>query len=307
LKRQYARPRQIPFPADNVYSEEKRALGHALFFDPRLSKSGAISCASCHNPALAWGDGLAVGVGHTANKLGRHSPTIIDIAWAPALFWDGRADTLEAQAAGPMLADAEMGMSEKLVLARLTSTPGYKPMFEAAFPEKEISLATITAAIATFERTVVSGKSPFDRWVEGDESAIDDSAKRGFVTFNKKANCAACHSSWRFTNDGFYDIGLPGNDLGRGKLVKDVPQLLHAFKTPTLRNISRRAPYMHDGSIKTLEAVARHYENNFIKRESLSSDMHAYTLNDQERADLLAFLMTLTSNDTPTTVPVLPN
>ena len=306
LKQQYARPLQVPFPADNVYSEEKRLLGQALFFDPRLSTAGNISCASCHNPALAWADGLPVGIGHKANKLGRHSPTILDIAWAPALFWDGRADTLEQQASGPMLADAEMGMNEKAVLDRVNATPGYRPMFDAAFPEKGVSLATITAAIATFERTVVSGKAPFDRWVEGDETAIGDGAKRGFVTFNKKANCAACHSGWRFTNDGFQDIGLPGNDLGRGKLVSDVPELQHAFKTPTLRNISRRAPYMHDGGITTLEAVIRHYERDFIKRDSLSADMKTYTLTDEERADLLAFLITLTSDDPQATVPALP-
>lgn len=307
LKQRYARPPQIPFPADNVFSEEKRMLGDALFFDPRLSKSGTISCASCHNPALGWADGLPVGIGRKANKLRRHSPTILDLAWAPALFWDGRADTLETQATIPMMASAEMGMTEKLVLDRIDATPGYRPMFEAAFPGKEIGMAEIAAAIATFERTVVSARAPFDRWVEGDETAIGESAKRGFVTFNTNANCAVCHSGWRFTNDGFQDIGLPGGDRGRGALVSGIVELQHAFKTPTLRNVARTAPYMHDGSLKTLDAVIRHYEGNFIKRPSLSPDMHAIVLTDQERADLRAFLMTLTGEGSQATIPVLPN
>jgi cytochrome c peroxidase len=306
LKRQYARPSEIPFPPDNPYSEEKRVLGKALFFDPRLSKNGTISCASCHNPALGWEDGLAVGRGHRSNELARHSSTILDIAWAAALFWDGRADSLEAQALVPLLGDAEMGMDEETVLARIKATRGYAPMFAAAFPGKPVSLATVAQALATFERTVVSSEAPFDRWVEGDERAIGDDAKRGFITFNTKANCAVCHSSWRFTNDGFQDIGLPGDDKGRGAEVSDVAELQHAFKSPTLRNISRRAPYMHDGSLPTLDAVIRHYENGFIRRESLSPDIHPFTLSDEERADLIAFLMTLTSDDPSTTIPVLP-
>jgi cytochrome c peroxidase len=223
------------------------------------------------------------------------------------LFWDGRADSLEAQAVGPMLADAEMGMTEQAVVQRIKSTAGYGPMFDAAFPGQQIGLKTIAAAIATYERTVVSKEAPFDHWIEGDEGAISDSAKRGFITFNKKANCAACHSGWRFTDDGFHDIGLRSDDMGRGKLVSDVVELQRAFKTPTLRNIARRAPYMHDGSLDTLTAVIRHYERDFIRRESLSVEMRTYVLSEQEREDLLAFLLTLTSDDEPTTIPVLPN
>jgi cytochrome c peroxidase len=306
LKRQYLRALEVPFPTDNPYSEEKRLLGQTLYFDPRLSKTGTLSCASCHNPALGWQDGLSLGRGHKGNRLRRHSPTILNLAWASSFFWDGRAESLEAQAVGPMLADAEMGMSEEAIVARIKAAPGYAPMFTAAFPEKDISLATVAAAIATFERTIVSERAPFDRWIEGDENAINDGAKRGFVTFNKKANCAACHSGWRFTDDGFHDIGLGDKDLGRGEVVADVAELQHAFKTPTLRNIAQRAPYMHDGSLDTLAAVIRHYERDFIKRKSLSVEMRTYELSEQERADMLAFLLTLTSKDPPVTVPVLP-
>jgi cytochrome c peroxidase len=307
LRRSYARPSEIPFPEHNPFSEEKRRLGHALYFDPRLSKSGTMSCASCHNPALEWQDGLALGRGHNGNMLPRHSPTLLDIAWAPLLFWDGRADSLEDQVAGPLLSNAEMGMSEKLVLERINAAAEYKGMFTAAFPGQEISMKTIAAAIATFERTIVSARAPFDHWVDGDERAISDSAKRGFVVFNKKANCGACHSGWRFTDDGFHDVGLPDKDIGRGKVVVGVAELMHAFKTPTLRNIDRRGPYMHDGCLATLADVIRHYEGGFVKRQSLAPEMQPFTLSDQERADLLAFLKTLTSEDPPVTIPVLPN
>jgi cytochrome c peroxidase len=189
---------------------------------------------------------------------------------------------------------------------RVVSIPGYVTAFEYAFPGKPISVDTIAAAIASYERTVVSASAPFDKWVAGDESAISDSAKRGFVLFNGKANCAVCHAGWRMTDDGFHDIGIKGTDRGRAEISPGIVQLEYAFKTPTLRNIKQRAPYMHDGSLTTLAAVIDHYDTGFVQRPSLDSQMHRLGLTPEEKADLLAFLDTLTSVDAPAVVPVLP-
>lgn len=237
LKAQYKRAASIPFPKTNGYSDAKFRLGHALFFDPRVSGPGTVSRATCHNPALGWKDGLPLGVGHDAKQLGRATPTILNLAWADLLMWDGRKNNLEDQATGPIEADVEMNQRMGVLVEKLSGIAGYRRMFGEAFGRDEISKVTIAQAIATFERTLVSNKAPFDQWIEGDESAIGDDAKRGFKTFNAKAKCAACHSGWRFTDDGFHDVGLKSEDVGRAAQVPDEPTLKHAFKTPTLRNI----------------------------------------------------------------------
>jgi cytochrome c peroxidase len=304
LKADYAKPNEIPTPDDNKQTPAKVDLGKMLYFDPRLSQSGTLSCATCHNPAFGWQDGLATGRGHKGNRLGRHSPTILNLAWAPRLFWDGRAETLEDQAKGPMLADAEMGMTESLVLRKLKSIGGYRTSFAEVFPESGITIDTVAKAISAYERTIVSPDAPFDKWIKGDENALSDAEKRGFVLYNTKAQCSICHSGWRFTDDGFHDVGLKSADIGRVK-IDNVPTLEFAFKTPTLRNIVDRAPYMHDGSIGNLYDVVRHYENGFIERPSLSWGMTGFKLTDQERNDLVAFLGTLSSYDS-VTIPTLP-
>lgn len=304
MKAEYRRPSEVPSPSDNAYSPQRAALGKALFFDPRLSGSGAISCASCHNPALGWSDGLTVGIGHMGSRLGRHSPTIENLAWSGPYFWDGRADSLEEQAKGPLQSPTEMNMSpdaERMV----ASIEGYKSAFAAAYPGETVSIGTIAKAIASFERTVVSGRAPFDRWIEGDENAISQDAKRGFALFNGKANCAACHSGWRFTDDGFHDIGIKSQDKGRGAVLEGIPALQYAFKTPTLRNVALRAPYEHDGSQKTLRDVIDFYDGGYESRPSLSSDIKKLDLTEGEKADLIAFLYTLTGSE-PVVLPVLP-
>lgn len=302
----YHRPDAIPSPDDNPTTAEKVHLGKMLFFDPRLSGSGAMSCASCHNPSLGWQDGLPLGVGDKGAALGRHTPTILNLAWSGPMFWDGRAETLEAQAAGPMMSSAEMNGNASQLVAMLQSIPVYRDGLAKAYPEDGASIASAAKAIAAYERTIVSGTAPFDRWIKGDESAVSDAAKRGFALFNTKANCAACHGSWRFTDDGFHDIGLASTDLGRGKVLPGVTVLEHAFKTPTLRNIAERGPYMHDGSLPTLEAVIDHYDHGFVKRPSLSDSIYPLHLSADEKADLVAFLRTLTSHDEPVTMPALP-
>jgi cytochrome c peroxidase len=303
---QYRRPAAPPFPADNAFTPERAELGRKLFFDPRLSGSNFISCASCHNPGFAWGDALPKAIGHGMNQLTRRTPTVLNVAWAPALFWDGRASTLEEQALGPITSPGEMNLPTDVMIGRLAELPAYAEWFRRAYPGEPLAPATVAKAIATFERTVVSAKAPFDEFIDGKVDAISPDARRGFVLFNTKAQCAKCHEGWRFTDDGFHDIGARGTDRGRGALV-DLPTLQFAFKTPTLRNVDRRAPYMHDGSEPTLEAVIDLYDRGGReKRSSLSGDIRPLDLTGREKKDLLAFLRTLTSDDQPVTVPTLP-
>ena len=306
LKALYRRPATIPFPKDNTYTPEKAALGKKLYFDTRISVTSAQSCGSCHSPSFGWGDGLAVGVGYGMQKLGRHSPTVVNAAWGGIFMWDGRLATLEEQALGPIQAASEMNMPLEQLMNRLGSIPEYKPLFVRIFPEEGMTPKTLAKAIATYERTVVSERAPFDAWIDGDGKAISEEAKRGFVVFNGKAQCAACHEGWNFTNDGFQDIGLPSDDVGRAKFVPGVIKMEHAFKTPGLREIARRSPYMHDGSLATLELVVEHYDHGGVDRPSRSDIMRPLGLTAQEKSDLVAFLKSLTSNLAPTAAPVLP-
>jgi len=308
LLRTYARPDAAarPVPADNAITPEKVALGQTLFFDPRLSNSGTISCSSCHDPAHGWQDGRPRGIGEHGMIQARRTPTLRDVAWGGPFFWDGRADTLEDQAKGPLSQADEMNLSPERAVATLRTIPAYAGAFARAYPGKGISVETMVGALASYERTLASGTAPFDRWVAGDGNAVSGAAKRGFVLFNTTARCAACHSGWRFTDDGFHDIGLPDADLGRGSVVPGLPILQHAFKTPTLRNVADRAPYMHDGSLATLEAVLDHYDHGYADRASLAPEMRRPPLSQRERADLMAFLRTLTSRDPAAPPPPLP-
>jgi cytochrome c peroxidase len=304
---QYIRPADVPFPKDNAYTPARDRLGRLLFFDPRLSGSNWISCASCHNPGLSWGDGLPRAIGHGMQTLGRRTPTILNLAWADAVFWDGRADTLEAQALGPISAPGEMNLPVADLANKLASIDGYRALFAEAYPGEPLAPETVAKAIATFERGIVSADAPFDRWAAGDDRAMADNAQRGFVLFNTTARCAKCHSSWRFTNDSFHDIGLPGADVGRGAMLKDVPVMQHAFKTPTLRDVDRRAPYMHDGSLATLEDVVEFYDRGgAVTRDSLSPDMKRLGLSVEEKHQLIAFLHALTSPQQSIAMPPLP-
>jgi cytochrome c peroxidase len=306
LKALYRRPTTIPFPKHNLYTPEKAALGKKLYFDTRLSVTSAQSCASCHSPSFGWGDGLPVGVGHGMAKLGRRSPSIVNAAWGEIFMWDGRLATLEEQALGPIQAAGEMNMPLDQLMVRLASIPEYKPQFDAAFPKDGMTPKTLAAAIATYERTVVSEHAPFDAWIEGNEKAIPEEAKRGFELFNGKAVCSSCHEGWNFTNDSFHDIGLPSKDIGRVEFMPGVVKMKHAFKTPGLREISRRGPYMHNGSLPTLESVIEHYDQGGVERPSRSDLMKPLGLTVREKTDLVAFLMTLSSNLSPTVVPALP-
>jgi cytochrome c peroxidase len=306
LRDDYRRPTAIPFPKDNPYSDLKSKLGEMLFFDPRLSGDNNLSCATCHTPSFAWSDPLKVSIGAGNKPMPKRSQTVLNLAWVDLLMWDGRFASLETQVFGPMFNKDIMASDRKAILDEFTAIPAYKKMFDQVFPGQGVSIDTIAKALATYERTLVSNKAPFDRWVDGDDKALDERAKRGFALFVGKANCVACHNTWRFTDDGFHDIGLDDDDPGRGKHVPGVEVLERAFKTPTLRNVAQRPPYMHHGEIATLEDVMRHYAQGFIERPSLSPEMKKFTLSADETKDLIAFMHALTSEDDPIPTPVLP-
>lgn len=299
----YRRPAPLP-PAPR----EQVELGRLLFFDPRLSGPGTLSCASCHNPSLSWGDGLARGIGAGGKALARRTPTVLDVAWGQTFMWDGRFETLEAQALSPVTSVDEMNLPETQLAPRVAAVGRYRQAFERAFPDAGVSTTTITKALASFERTVVSGKAPFDRWVEGERGAISEAAKRGFVLFNTRAKCSKCHAGWRFTDESFHDIGVADDDLGRGGLPEFTrfTVLQHAFKTPSLRDTARRGPWMHDGSAKTLEDVIRLYDvGGLVKRPSLSADLTPLSLSPQDTTDLIELMKTF-SAPVEVAVPVLP-
>lgn len=306
-KADYRRPAAIPYPDDDPYSPAKANLGRLLFFDPILSGSGARSCASCHQPGLSWGDGLPLAIGENQKPLAVRAPTLLDVAWIPVLGWDGKYRDLESVAFGPITNPANMNGNEAKLLAALATIPGYRSAFAHAFPDGAVSRPHVEQAIATFERTIVSASAPFDRWIEGDENAIGAAAKRGFDLFNGKARCAECHSGWNFTDGAFYDIGEAKDaDIGRGRIFPKSQKLQHAFKTPTLRDIARRAPYMHDGSVATLAKVIDLYDRGGIDRPSRSELIGPLHLSAQEEADLVAFLETLTGDPVSFAVPELP-
>jgi cytochrome c peroxidase len=309
LKELYRRPEAIPFPADNPYTEAKVQLGRMLFFDPIMSGPRTVSCSSCHNPNLSWADGIRLANG--SGRMQLHTPTIIDVAWVPVLGWDGKFPSLEGVAFGPLLNPENMNNTEAEILSRLTRIPGYVEAFAHAFPgvkpDQTVSRAHIEQALATFERTVVASKAPFDRWIEGDETAIGPSAKRGFVLFNGKAGCANCHEGPSFSDFSFHDIGVANeDDVGRGRLFPTSVKLRHAFKVPTLRDVARRAPYMHDGSLPTLDVVIDEYDTGGIDRPSRSELIRPLGLTAAEKHDLITFLNTLTGEQTPFELPVLP-
>lgn len=303
----FQRPENIPSPPSNPLTAEKAALGKTLFFDPRLSRDRTMSCATCHSPDHRWSDGRKIPLGSENIDNARRTPTVLNSAWLTALMWDGRASSLEAQAVLPITTAHEMNYNMAELVKRLKATKAYHPLFAKAFGDQEISQERVAKALASFQRTLVSPESPFDRWVAGDENAISNAAKRGFEIFTGKAQCSTCHKSWRFTDDSFHDIGLESPDLGRGKHVPpQVTIMQHAFKTPTLRDLPANGPFMHDGSMEDMETVIKHYEEGGIQRESLSPDMKPFELTDEERAALIEFLKTLDGGELKVEAPSIP-
>jgi cytochrome c peroxidase len=303
----YRRPATTPFPDDDRYTKAKADLGSMLFFDPILSGSGSRSCSSCHQPGLSWGDGLPRAIGEGRKPLGLRAPTLLNIAWIPVLGWDGKFRNLEAVTFAPLTNPANMNGNQAKLIDSLSAIPGYRTAFAHAFPDGAVSRPHIEQAIATFERTIVSPPAPFDRWVAGDEQAVSTAAKRGFAIFNGKGRCAECHSGWNFTDGAFYDIGdAKDDDIGRGRIFPTSEKLQHAFKTPTLRDVARRGPYMHDGAVATLADVIDLYDRGGVDRPSRSEMIGPLHLSDEEKSDLIAFLDTLTSAPVNFAVPELP-
>lgn len=305
LKAKFRRPAAIPFPSSNPFSEAKRALGDTLFHDKRLSADGTYACATCHDRDKGFSDGRMTAIGVPGRPLARHTPTLWNLAWAKDVFWDGRARSLEEQAAGPIVAPDEMGQPIAPLIARLAADKDYARSFAKAFPKQpRVGEDNLKKAIATYERTLVSPEIRFDRWVAGDAQAISAQETEGFRLFTGKAGCANCHAGWAFTDYAFYDIGLPGDDRGRGAVLR-LEQAEHAFKVPSLREVGRRAPYMHDGSLATLPDVVRHYAGGITDRPTLPPDLRKITLSADEQAALVAFLGTLTTDGDPQPPPAI--
>lgn len=297
-------------PADNPWSKEKEELGKLLYFDPRLSGDNTMSCATCHHPDKGWTDGLPRAIGFGGKELGRHSPTVINSGYFEVQFWDGRAPTLEAQAKGPIQAPDEMNQNIEELIGELNAIPGYKERFAKVFGESGITLDNIAKAIATFERSVVSKNSAYDKYIAGDKEEMSASAVNGMDLFFGKAKCVLCHNGPAFTDSGFHNIGVQQHgplkeDLGRFNVSKDDFDK-GAFKTPGLRSVSQTAPYMHDGSKATLKDVAEFYNRGGDVAENRSAFITPLELNDQEVLDLVAFLKALDGEPLKVAMPELP-
>lgn len=303
---EYTRPKRIPFPADSPFRHDIATLGKMLFFDPRLSANQNISCSTCHNPSFGWAAPVQPRAANHSDGA-RHAPTVVNAAWITPLFWDGRALTLEDQATAPIEDPQEMASDFDTIVRRLHKVRRYREWFNNTFPGEGISRRTIITALATFQRTIVSGIAPFDRWIEGDEQAISPAAKRGFALFQGKAHCSDCHNGWMFTDNSLHDVGLTGADLGQGGLPGQSSKNNFKFKTPGLRDITLRAPYMHDGSMPNLRSVIRHYANGGSIWVDRPTNIRPFYISEREVNDLIAFLHTLTATDTVADAPILPS
>ncbi len=242
-------------------------------------------------------------MGADGSILSRNAPALYDLAWASSFFWDGRAPTLEEQARVPILAPNELAGDFAVIGERLASDPVMTDRFTSVFPSEPVANeANVLAALAAYERSLVSPETRFDKWVDGEDAALSDQEREGFAIFVGKGGCVSCHGGWRLTDDAFHDAGLPGNDIGRGALSKDGAGLPE-FKTPSLREVARTAPYMHDGSLATLEDVVDHYSSGLVIRPSLAPTLvRDLKLTETEKASLVAFLKTLSSEQKSNTL-----
>ncbi len=298
-------PRGFPapaVPADNPMSEAKAALGRRLFFEPRLSVTGEYSCASCHEPARAFTDGRAVARGATGGATQNNAMTLANVAYNTSYGWSKpQVRSLETQMLEPLLNEhpVEMGMKgrEAAVSTALSADATYRAAFAAAFPESggEATFERMVKAIAAFERTLISGQSRFDAYVfEGRHEALSQDEKRGMALFySERLGCSACHSGFNFAGNWRDAQGATGEPSFASNGTSATP-----LRIPTLRNVAMTAPYMHDGRFSTLEAVVAHYEsmgrNAGVPARKGLPTLHAFTLSAGERADLVAFLGSLT-------------
>lgn len=292
----------VEHPKDNPPNVAKIELGKQLYFDGRLSKDNTISCASCHDPAKGFSNGEQFATGVGGAKGGRNSPTVLNSAYYKQQFWDGRAATLEDQALGPIQNPIEMAMTLDAVVKKLNAIPGYRQQFQKVFGT-DVTPEGIAKSIAAYERTVLSGNAPYDRFKAGDTKALSEPAQRGMKLFFGKANCSSCHGGASFTDSGYHNLGIGMDakepDIGR-EAVSKLAGDRGAFKTPTLREIARSGPYMHDGSLKTLEEVVEHYNKGGIANDWLDEEIYPLKLTAQDKADLVTFMKEgLASSDYP--------
>ena len=302
-------PTAVPVPSTNLNYAAKLSLGKQLYFDGRLSKNNAISCAFCHNPVAGFADPNQTSVGVGGKRGGRQSPTVYNTAFNPFQFWDGRAGSLEEQAIGPIHNPVEMAETHEHVVPKIAKINGYKEEFKKVFGT-EVSLQGIAEAIAAYERTIISTNSAFDKFVLGDQQAMGEDAQRGMALFKGKGRCILCHNDSNFTDNRFHNLGVPQvgpmeEDLGRYYVTLREHDK-GAFKTPTLRSITETAPYMHDGAFKTLEEVIDFFDKGGNPNPQLSPLMKPLGLAPQEKADLVAFLKALTGEPIPFEFPKLP-
>lgn len=299
---------ELKVPADNPLTAEKVMLGKQLFFDKRLSKDGSASCETCHVPEKGWTDGTALSkkVGGAMNV--RHSPTMINVGYNDAWYWDGRAETLEKNVEAAW--KGQLGADPAVIAATIAKIPLYQVEFKAVF-NTDPTPDAIAKALASFIRTIRSGGSPWDLYEKGDKKAAGESAIRGFELFRNKAGCAQCHAPPMYTDNGYHDTGVGFEklepDLGRGKIAKD-EKLEGAFKTPTLRSVTTHPPYFHDGHAATIDAAVDYMLGGGIKEKNKNLDpkMKAVKLAPKEREDLMAFLKALEAPTTPYERPTLP-
>jgi cytochrome c peroxidase len=300
----------VPIPADNPMTTAKIELGKMLFFDPRLSGNNHWACATCHNPALAFGDGLPTSLGFGDEKpLGRHASTLYNVAYNQHQFWDGRAASLEEQAKMPIQNPREMNSRPEELIKKLSAIAGYRARFLEVFGE-EPTFDNVAKAIATFERTLTSKNSRFDRYVMGEKDALTAQEKRGLILFLSKAACSRCHNGPNFTDDQFHNIALPQvgplkEDLGRYEVTRQEEDK-RAFKTPTLRNSDLTAPYMHNGVFETLKEVMDFYNKGGGEDPLKSEEIFPLHLTEEEQNDVIAFLHSLRGDLQLVAPPLLP-
>lgn len=294
----------VPWPKENPYTKKKAALGRLLYFDKRLSTDNSVSCATCHSIPCAFSDRNPIAEGILKRKGTRHAPTIINSAYLKRLFWDGRASSLEQQAQGPIGNPREMTLAQdphtahSQCVRKVLGIKGYHVLFNEIFGCDECSIDEVARAIATFERTVLSGNSPYDRYMAGDKNAMTEEQIRGYHVF-QRAGCANCHFGPNFTDGRFLNIGVgmdePNPDLGRYGVTKD-PKDWGAFKVSGLREIAKTYPYMHNGSLKTLEEVVDYYDKGGIPNRNLHPLMKPLHLSREDKKALVVFLEALSGD-----------
>lgn len=289
----------MSFPADNPFSKTKAELGRYLFYDKRFSRDQSVSCASCHRQEYAFSDaGNALSRGFHGLTGQRNSPSLTNTGYSTSFFWDGTVLSLELQAIAPIINPVEMNMNTDTLVMILQKDPDYAPLFTAAWGDATVTLERITKSLSTFQRTVISGNAPFDRWNRGTADAISPSAQRGYdLFFGETGDCFHCHTSYNFTDNLFHNNGNEAHpvDEGRYRLTNQLSDL-GKFRTPTLRNIALTAPYMHDGKFATLEEVLVHYSAGGKPGIYKDNLIRPLDLTPQQQSDIIAFLRSLTDS-----------